>query len=221
MAHPAQRQSSPADANRARQTGLPSRDACLERRSSWSRPFRRLRRAIDFSERSIQASCRVLLATERLAPGAPVPTSRQLCRAAGRLTEAAVALTRAALGLQVPDTPEAADPLIGVALVWIETAGKMTGLAERLHTHVLTTRPPVTVAVPITPRPLLRPRQIRICDGLSFASLRRSRPRVTTSANAPRQISRGRAPPLASSCSFSSPQFQSEEKENTHGQSGQ
>jgi hypothetical protein len=79
-----------------------------------------------------------------------------------------------------------------------QAAGKLSGLAERLHPHALTSRPRITVAEPISPRPFLQPRPARIRDSLSIAILRRSRPITTAAADAPRQICRGRAPPLAS-----------------------
>ncbi|HEU4887456.1 MAG TPA: hypothetical protein VFV49_06195, partial [Thermoanaerobaculia bacterium] len=107
----------------------------------WTRPLRRLRRAIDCSLRLIDGSRKVAEASERTAAERRGRTSRELCRASGWLARAAERLERAAFdlgqtNLAILDAPERAGGVPALILDetqrWLEAAQHLSSVSEQL-----------------------------------------------------------------------------------------
>lgn len=191
-----------------------------ERRLPWTRPLRRLRRAIDCSLRLIDGSRKVAEASERRGR-----TSRELCRASGWLARAAERLDRAAFdlgqtNLAILDAPERAGGVRAVILDetqrWLEAAQHLSSVSEQLDelaarlfgsgdgftvpsVRAVDGRPRIVTAPRLVwARPFLRLRRSRMRERLLSVIARRRRLRPMRPADAPRRISRGRAPPFGS-----------------------
>ena len=111
------------------------------RRRSWTRPFRRTRRAIESTLHLIDSSCRVIEAAQRFAAGRPVRATRQLQIVSGWMCKATAQLDCAARGLQktlecVAQSPDVALDAPGKLVVataqWIQAAGQLAAISERL-----------------------------------------------------------------------------------------
>lgn len=167
--------------------------------------------------------------TESLGHAAQCParTSRDLHRASGRLIGASIRLQRAARSLR--DTARCAAGDDGVAVevplllraatqrwmaAWqfLEATQEQLfllheGLVEGLETGELVPEPekPARRRFVIAPhivyaREFLQCRRTTARDRISSVPIRRRRPRCRATADAPRRICRGRAPPSLSTC---------------------
>lgn len=231
MANAVIRPASRRDANDSRRAGLRSCGSDHDRRRSWTRPFRRTRRAIECTLRLIHSSCRVIEAAERFAAGRPVRATRQLEIVSGLIGEAVEHLDRAARGLrqtadrvaQSPDVAlDAPDKLVAATAQWIAAATQLAAFSERLNDtstwlsdsvksgaipiplqeQTADAGKPVTTFRLIAP-PLLPPDWFSDeGNDVPRIPVRRRRSVCLTVVEAARRIFRGRAPPLVSTCSL-------------------
>lgn len=218
------------DANHASRRKLRSRVARRERRPSWVRPLRRLRRALDASFRLIDSTQRAVEVSEQFAAKRPVRASRALRRASDRLIEANVRIDVALRGVLhtdgcirlAPERAIAARELLDTAtcrlLEAVEqhrvvlselqeldarlTASLEQGLVQPEREHPSADRRPRIVIVPrpVLARPFLTYRRSTARDRIASVPLRRRPKAPVATGDAPRQISRGRAPPLSATC---------------------
>jgi hypothetical protein len=206
--------------SRRNSSSASSRHANHSRRG-WIRPLRRARRAIDASLRRIDCSCRVIDASERFGGRRPVQAADQLQRVFHWLADAATQLDRAQIRLRdtsecIESAPECAAgaplPMMSAILHWIDAAGRLTAVSERLGDTSTGLVAVAKVAQPSDFRPVIaapRPAAARwflwYCpshpsDRIRVLLKRRRRSAPALVADAPRRISRGRAPPFVSIC---------------------
>jgi hypothetical protein len=200
-----------------------------ERRQPWTRPLRRLRRAIDKSRQLIERSRQVVEESARSTAadrrGRAVRMSRDFHRASGWLVDAVQRLQRAAgdLGetnesmlLAVERAGRVPGLLMEATGRWVETARELALVSnqlEELHGLPFDSienfipvpgrtddgRPRIIVTPRIIwARPFLLLRRSRMRDRVLSVYVRRRRTRPRLAADAPRSISRGRAPPFTS-----------------------
>ena len=217
-------------AKNSRREGLRSCGLRRERRQSWIRPYRRTRRAIDVSLRLIESAGRVIDACDNLAADHPLLVTRQLQRVYGWLDEVNQQLGHGVEGLRATTDHVALAPayaadaprlLIDATVRWIGAAAKLAALSDRLDgswdalvAYVKGGKAPLDLSE-LFRKPGPAPK--RICfvvrrPSLKFLScesrrvfcihVRRQRSARLTVAEAPRRISRGRAPPSVSTCSL-------------------
>ena len=210
------------DANHASRRRLCSRVERRERRPSWARPLRRLRRAIDSSLRLIDSTRRVIEASEQFAARRPIWTSQALRRASDRLIDASIRLDTAVCIMLAPEhaADEVQELLTTATWRWIDATAQWSGvsrqlrdLQESLHDSLEqgTVRPEPDHPADRRPRIVIVPRMIparlfliyrrsTARDRIASVPLRRRPKAPAATGDAPRQISRGRAPPLFSTC---------------------
>jgi hypothetical protein len=189
-----------------------------------------MRRATDVTLRLIESSCRAIDACETIAAEHPLRAGRQLDQVSGWLVEASEQLVRGAKALseandqvaRVPAYAGGAPRMLIVATArWIDAATKLATLSNRLDDssaalvdYVKGGAAPLDLSE-LFPKPISAPRRISfIVRRPSLKSLsiensrifcihvRRQRSARVTVAEAPRRISRGRAPPFVSTCSL-------------------
>jgi hypothetical protein len=231
VAHADTRPASRKNASDSRRAGLRSCRSDAHRRRSWTRPFRRTRRAIECSMRLISSSCRVIEAAQRFAAGRPVRAARQLELVSGWMSEAGAQLQCAARALQEtieraaqsPDVAlDAPAKLTHATAQWIEAAGLLAAFSERLDgTSAWLVDSVKSGVIPIPPQeqtadagetvttfrlippPLVPPEWFPYqSNDVPCIPVRRQRSICPTVAEAARRIFRGRAPPLVSTCSL-------------------
>lgn len=198
-----------------------------ERRESWLRSYRRIRRAIIASRRLIDSSRRIIATCERSAAEHPLRASRQLQGVWGRLGRALARLDRGAEGLgQASDrialAPECAGDapalMIEAAARWAGAATTIAALVGQLDDDRAALLQYVKGAGACLdvdelfrsggPAPKLLARRILPATLFSERSrvfcihVRRKRSARLTVVEAPRRIFRGRAPPSVSICSL-------------------
>jgi hypothetical protein len=169
---------------------------------SWPRTLRQARRALDVSVRRIDSSTRVVGAAQRHAFGPLNETTQRLKRVSLSIIDAGANLQRAALGLLETNqcialAPELAagapEQCIELTALWIETAQRLAALSNWMEAMLK-----LCVTGP-------RTTQIRKPEDGHRPAIPVRRQRLTpllTVAEAPRRISRGRAPPLLSTCTL-------------------
>jgi hypothetical protein len=201
-----------------------------DRRRSWIRPFRRMRRATDVTLRLIESSCRAIDACETIAAEHPLRASRQMDQVSGWLVEASKQLGQGARELSAtfdhlesaPFFAGDAPRLLTVAMFrWVDAATRLATLSNRLDDssaalvdYVKGGNAPLDLEE-LFPKPAPAPRRISFIvrrPSLKFLScenkrvfcihVRRQRSARLTVAEAPRRIFRGRAPPFISTCSL-------------------
>jgi hypothetical protein len=189
-----------------------SRSSRADRSAQWRAPLRRAWRAIDSTQRRIEASARVIDASLRVAAARPVETSRRFERVGGWIAEAAGHLQRALRQVEhsthciarAPERAETAPALLaGTTMRCLDVAQRLDGVSIRLAGASARLVEQVrSVGVPrpaVVARPSSRTRAPRFSVTIV---LRRQQPAVDTAAAAVRRIFRGRAPPsFQSSCS--------------------
>jgi hypothetical protein len=219
------------NASDSRRAGLRSRASDRHCRHSWTRPFRRTRRAIACSLRLIDSSCRVIEAAERFAQGRPIRAVRQLEVLSDWVIEAAEELDRAARGLRettdrAAESPEmsleAPQKLVETTAQWIAAAGQLAAFSARLDDtsawlfdSIKSGAIPIPLqeqtadagktpaTIPLIARPVVAPRWLSDeSDDVPCIPVRRRRSTRPTVAEAARRIFRGRAPPRVSTCSL-------------------
>lgn len=177
------------------------------KRAAWRAPLRRARRAVDCALRRVEASNRVIDATLRFAAGRPLETSRRLQRLGDWMVDAQAHLSRVVRELHrsaecaalAPETASAAPALlVDTTARWLDAAVRLDAVSGRVvQTSALLAdharcRPaffaagaerPAVPALARRPHPappvLIRPQWFV----------------TTTTAEAARSVSRGRAPP--------------------------
>jgi hypothetical protein len=198
-----------------------------ERRESWIRPYRRMRRNIVASRRLIDSSRRIIDRSERSAAEHPLRAHRQLHSVWGRLGRALARLQRGAAGMQeandriflAPECAGDAPPLMIQAIVqWTGAATTIVALLEQLENDQAALVEYVKGAGACLdfdelfksgdPAPKLLTRRTLPAALFSERSrvfcihVRRKRSARLTVVEAPRRIFRGRAPPPVSTCSL-------------------
>jgi hypothetical protein len=198
-----------------------------ERRESWLRPYRRLRRSIIASRRLIDSSRRIIDRCERTAAEHPIRASRQLQGVWARLSRATARLQRGVEGLgeandRIALAPESAGGapalMIEATARWIGAATTITALMDQLDGDRAAIvayvkgagacldfdelfkngRPAPTLLTRRTlPATLFSERSRVFC-----IHVRRKRSARLTVVEAPKRIVRGRAPPSFSTCSL-------------------
>lgn len=202
----------------SRQDASNSRWGSVRSRESWKHPIRRVERAINSSLRLAEASRRVIDASERFAAGRPFKqTSRQLLRASAWLARAGDQLGLAVRGLQettdaakrAPErAAEAPRRLFVDTARWIDAAGRVAVLSNRIEEVYTSLRASALRPHGIlleSPRVALRsalaaPRRAPSRGRLSLVPIRRRHHALSGAVDAARKVSRGRAPPLVSTC---------------------
>jgi hypothetical protein len=183
----------------------PSRRLDLRSRDSWTRPLRRMRRAIDSSVRLLDACHSLVISSRRCAAPRPIRATNQLMRVSNWLVEAAKQLARAGRGLNdtldsIGWAPEhvverAPGRVIDATARWIDAANRLARLSSRVDADFAWLREWVTslefLNLPAPASDWLRSRfTSRRVD------LRRSRRLFAQPASdAVRSLHRGRAPP--------------------------
>jgi hypothetical protein len=204
--HPVPRMASTSKRSTSRVDASISRRVDRRSRDSWTRPLRRMRRAIDSSVRLIHACHRMVVSSERWAGPRPIKATNQLLRVSSRLVEAAEQLMRAGHSLKdtveclerTPDEHAAGAPgkLIDATARWFDAAKRLDVLSNRVDADIAWLREWVTslefLNWPIPDSGWLRSRLASRRAGLA----RLYRSYATTATEAVRRLHRGRAPPL-------------------------
>ena len=225
------RPASRRNANDSRRAGLRSCGSDRDRRRSWTRPFRRTRRAIESSLHLINACRRVIEATESLAAERPIRAARRIALASGWLDRAMKQLDCAAAALRKTRDRAAQSPelaldapakLAGAAAQWMKAARELDVFSARLEhtsTWLLDGVKSGSIPIPIEEQgadagksvttfrliapPILPPDWFPYeSNDVPCIPNRRQRSVCLTVAEAARRIFRGRAPPLVSTCSL-------------------
>ena len=215
------------DAGRRRKR-LSRRSVRRARRPQWVCRLRSLSRVIASSRRMIDSTMHAFEQVAGRAERAPIRTSRDLQRLEACLRDASVRLERAVRRLgETTDSMlleggslAGAPRLLTEATVrWLETAKALADSSSDLftfHENLLEgvrsgelapeaetpRRLPRIIAVPrlISARGFLLCRRSSALDRIATIPARRRRTACRATADAPRRISRGRAPPLFSNC---------------------
>jgi hypothetical protein len=198
-----------------------------ERRESWIRPYRRLRRSIVESRRLIDSARRIIDRCEGSAAEHPFRANRQLQGVWGRLGRALARLDRGAEGMRqandrIAQSPEnagdAPERMIEAITRWTGAAITITALMDQLDDNGAALLEYVKGAGACLdldelfksggPAPRLLTRRTLPATLFSERSrvfcihVRRKRSARLTVAEAPKRIFRGRAPPSVSTCSL-------------------
>ena len=226
MTSATQRQHSRKDAKRAcREEGPLS--APTEKAKRWDHPIHRAQRHIDSSQSLVDSIRRALLDSTDSAAARPIGTSRKLNRVSCRILDAHAHLASASRDIDAVMksavlAPElAADVpmlLIEMTQQWVEVARQIALLSNDLfgfHEEVLdglksgelvpeppAARRPRIIVIPrlISARAFLLHRRKSALDRIASIPARRPPAARISSTDAPRRISRGRAPPSDSIC---------------------
>jgi len=198
-----------------------------ERRESWIRPYRRIRRSIVASRRLIDSSRRIIDTCERSAAEHPLRAHRQLQAVWGRLSRALARLQRGALDIgeandRIAQSPESAggapELMIDAMMRWVGAATTVATLSNQLDDDGAALLEYVKGAGACLdldelfksggPAPRLLTRRTLPATLFSERSrvfcihVRRKRSARLTVVEAPKRIFRGRAPPPLSTCSL-------------------
>jgi len=198
-----------------------------ERRESWLRPYRRIRRSIVASRRLIDSSRRIIDTCERTAAEHPLRAHRQLHGVWSRLGKALARLERGAAGMKeandrIAQSPEYAGDaprlMIHAIVHWTGAAATITALMDQLDDDGAALLEYVKGAGACLdfdelfksggPAPRLLTRRTLPASLFSERSrvfcihVRRKRSARLTVVEAPKRIFRGRAPPPVSTCSL-------------------
>lgn len=177
-----------------------------EKRAAWRAPLRRAWRALDASLRRVDATRRVVEASERCGARRPIEVTRQLQRAGNWLSTAAALLSRSvrdadrscSCAVLEPQRAAAVRPLLFVTAVrWLDAAGRldaasmalesaMAGLVEQVRTWTVWPEDRRAAPARAASRPI---------HHATLVLIRRQWFVAAVAADAARRISRGRAPP--------------------------
>jgi hypothetical protein len=194
---------------------------------SWRRSFRGAGNAIDSTERRIAICRRIIDDCETILAEHPMLATHKMQRASGLLCEAAERLERSivcmsATNARIAEAPadanEAPARMIAAMERWIEAARQLAMISNRfdeafaaLSDYINSGTAPIDISEllkrRVHPVPVLArhpaPQVLSIENDRIFCiHLRRQRSVRVTVAEAPRRVSRGRAPPLVSTCSL-------------------
>jgi len=231
VANAENRPASQRNANHSRRVRVRSFAADRDRRRSWTRPFRRTRRAIESSLHLISACRRVIEATEGLAAEHPIRAARRIGLASGWLDRAMKQLDCAAAALRktrdrAAESPELAldapAKLAEASVLWFKAARELDASSEKLEHASTWLFDGVTggsIPIPVEEQganagktvttfrliapPILPPDWFPYeSNDVPCVPARRQRSACLTVDEAARRIFRGRAPPLVSTCSL-------------------
>jgi hypothetical protein len=199
----------------------------LKGRESWSRLFQRGRRNLRSAQDFIAVSRRIIDACETIAAEHPIKAVHEMYRVTGLLVEAADRLARLSECIRetydrIAEAPayagEAPARMIADLQSWIEAGTKLAMLGSRfdksfaeLIDYAQSGNAPLDMSELIKrrvhPVPVLArhpaPRVLSIENDRIFRiHVRRQRPSCLAVAEAPKRVSRGRAPPPVSICSL-------------------
>jgi hypothetical protein len=199
----------------------------LKGRESWHRLFQRGRRNLRSAEGFIGMARQIIDVCETIALEHPIRAVHDMCRVTGLLVEAADRLARFSNCIcetydRIAEAPAYAGdaPLRMIADLqsWIETGTKLALLGNRfdksfgeLIDYAQSGDAPLDMSELIKrrvhPVPVLarhpRPKVLSIENDRIFRiHVRRQRPAILAVAEAPKRVSRGRAPPPVSICSL-------------------
>jgi hypothetical protein len=207
---------------------LDRRSVRRARRPLWVAPLRRLNRAVASSLRMVDSTRAAIERASSRVARSPIRTTRDLQRLSARLTGATARLARAVRGvgetaeslrLEPERAREAPRLLIDATTRWLVVAVALDnasaqllsvqeGVLEGLCSGELTPEAGATKRLPriiVTPR-VISAREFLLCrrssarDRIASIPARRRRTACRATTDAPRRISRGRAPPLSSTC---------------------
>jgi hypothetical protein len=199
----------------------------LKGRESWRRLFQRGRQNLRSAEGFIGMARRIIDVCETIAVEHPIKAVHDMYRVTGLLVEAADRLARFGNCIRetydrIAEAPayagDAPERMIADLQRWIETGTKLAMLGNRfdksfaeLIEYAQSGNAPLDLSELIKrrvhPVPVLArhpaPRVLSIeNDRICCIHVRRQRSVRVTVAEAPRRVSRGRAPPLVSTCSL-------------------
>ena len=215
------------NAKTSRRGGVRSRESRLKGRESWHRLFQRGRRNLRSAEGFIGMARQIIERCETIAREHPIRAVHDMYRVTGLLVEAADRLARLSNCIcetydRIAEAPAHAGdaPLRMIADLqsWIETGTKLALLGNRfdksfaeLIDYAQSGNAPLDMSelikrrvhpVPVLTR-LPAPRVLSIENDRIFRiHVRRQRPAILAVAEAPKRVSRGRAPPPVSICSL-------------------
>ena len=230
MSNAENRPASRRNANDSRRAGLRSCGSDRDRRRSWTRPFRRTRRAIESSLHLISACRRVIEATESLAAERPIRAARRIALASGWLDRAMKQLDCAAAALRKTRDRAAQSPelaldapakLAAASVQWFKAARELdvfSARLERTSTWLFDSVMDGNIEIPVEEQgadagkrvttfrliapPILPPDWFPYESNDVPCIPARQRAACLTVVEAERRIFRGRAPPLVSTCSL-------------------
>jgi len=215
------------NAKTSRRGGVRSGGSRLKGRESWHRLFQRGRRNLRSAEGFIGMARRIIDVCETIALEHPIKAVHDMYRVTGLLVEAADRLARLSKCIcetydRIAEAPayagEAPARMIADLQAWIETGTKLALLGNRfdksfgeLIDYAQSGNAPLDMSelikrrvhpVPVLAR-LPAPRVLSIENDRIFRiHVRRHRPAPLAVAEAPKRVSRGRAPPPVSICSL-------------------
>ena len=215
------------NAKTSRRGGVRSRESRLKGRESWHRLFQRGRRNLRSAEGFIGMARQIIERCETIAREHPIRAVHDMYRVTGLLVEAADRLDR--LGKCIRETydriaeapayaGDAPARMIADMQSWVETGTELALLGNRfdksfaeLIEYAQSGNAPLDMSEllkrRVHPIPVLarhpRPRVLSVENDRIFRiHLRRQRPSILAVAEAPKRVSRGRAPPPVSICSL-------------------
>jgi len=227
MTNANRRPASGRNARKSRRAGMRSRGLRLQGRESLRRLFQRSRRNLRSAEGFIGMARQIIERCETIALEHPIRAIHDMQRVTGLLVEATQRFGRvldcicethdriAEAPLECADAPAR---MISDLQNWIETGTKLALLGNRfdksfaeLIDYALSGNAPLDMSEllkrRIHPVPVLakhpRPKVLSLENDRIFRiHVRRQRPACLAVAEAPTRVSRGRAPPLVSTCSL-------------------
>ena len=211
----------------SRLAGVRSCGSRLKGRESWRRLFQRGQRNLRSTEGFIGMARQIIDVCETIAKAHPILATHQMQRASGLLAEAAVRFARVAECIEetydrIAEAPgeygDAPARMIADMQRWIETGTKLVLLGNRfdkslaeLIDYAQSGNAPLDLSELVKrrvhPVPVLArhpaPKVLSIENDRIFRiHVRRQRPVRLAVAEAPKRVSRGRAPPAVSICSI-------------------
>ncbi len=215
------------NAKTSRRGGVRSGGSRMKGRESWHRLFQRGRQNLRSAEGFLGMARQIIDVCETIALEHPIKAVHDMCRVTGLLVEAADRLAR--LGKCISETydriaeapgyaGDAPARMIADMQSWIETGTKLALLGNRfdksfaeLIEYAQSGNAPLDLSEllkrRVHPVPVLArhpaPRVLSLeNDRICCIHVRRQQSVRVTVAEAPRRVSRGRAPPLVSTCSL-------------------
>jgi hypothetical protein len=227
MTNAARRPASGRNANKSRRVGVRSRRSRLKGRKALRRLFQLGRRNLRSAEGFIGMARQIIERCERIAKEHPIKAIHDMQRVTGLLVEATERFGRVLDCIcethdRIAEAPgecgDAPARMIADLQSWIETGTKLALLGDRfdksfaeLIEYAQSGNAPLDMSEllkrRIHPVPVLArhpaPKVLSLENDRIFRiHVRRQRPACLAVAEAPKRVSRGRAPPLVSTCSL-------------------
>jgi hypothetical protein len=215
------------NAKKSRRAGVRSRGSRVKGRESWRRLFQRGRRNLRSAEGFIGMARQIIERCETIALKHPIKAIHDMQRVTGLLVEATqrfgrvldcICETHDRIAEAPGESGDAPARMMADLQSWIETGTKLALLGNRfdksfaeLIDYALSGNAPLDMSEllkrRVHPVPVLArhpaPRVLSVENDRIFRiHVRRQRSVLVTVAEAPKRVSRGRAPPLVSTCSL-------------------